>query len=308
MRLNTYILALTLVASVQVLAEEVTLGVWHKLSDHESFEKRGEIRFDADEWLSLRQQREQAAASSTQTSKQRYQKQQQQHHHHQSQQQSPIVYQNIQLDSTAAANLVEDFILNERAPIKYYEMEPEPQGPEVNDDGEQETEEEFEQRLTEWRMQRDEFEAEDQSLKTPGSYGFYQIKLRDESRGWEAISSIKSCLLVASDFQEEITLHLDNDRNVFAFDYYTTASKCEDNHKKVFPLTSLDHFKSVNVDLATGHTGPKPRYARAQAIKIDTQTGKPETEKTFFQKYWVYIVPIVLVMLFTGGEPEKTAA
>ncbi|KAI8602678.1 hypothetical protein EDD21DRAFT_371186 [Dissophora ornata] len=310
MRLNTYILALTLAASVQVLAEEVTLGVWHKLNDHESFEKRGEIRFDADEWFNLKQSREQVSASSTKSSKQKLQQQQQQQQQLLQQLQSSIVYQNIKLQASSAAALVEDFVLNVQGPIVIPEREEEPQGRDVDEDGEYvESEEEFEQRLEEWKMTQEELDEQDQMEKTPGSYVFYQIKLRDESRGWEAMSSIKSCLLVASDFQEQITLHLDQDRQVFAFDYYTSASKCENEDKKEFPLTSLDLFKSVKVDLSTGNAGPKARYSRAQAIKIDNQTGKPEEEKTFFQKYWVYILPIVLVMLFTGGgEPEKTAA
>ncbi|KAG0369493.1 hypothetical protein BC939DRAFT_446310 [Gamsiella multidivaricata] len=309
MRLNTFILALTLAVSVQVLAEEVTLGVWHKLSDHESFEKRGEIRVDIDEWLSLNQQRDQPTASSTQGSKQRQQQQQEQQQRQQQGQQkkSLFVYENAQLSANEAASLAEDFVLNVQAPIKVKELE-EPQPRDVDENGNfVESEEDFEQRMEEWKMQQEERDAQGEILQTPGSYGFYQIKLKDESRGWEAMSSIKSCLLLASDFQEEITLHLDRDNQIFAFDYYTTESKCESDHKNEFALTSLDRFKSVKVDLIGSASGPKAHYVRAQAMKVD-QTGQPETEKTFFQKYWVYIVPIVLVMLFTGGEPEKTAA
>ncbi|KAF9983335.1 ER membrane protein complex subunit 10 [Mortierella antarctica] len=294
MRLNTYILALALVASTQVLAEEVTLGVWHKLSDNESFEKRGEIRLDAEEWLNHNQHRDQPLASSAQSSKQKYQKQQQQQS-----QQSQIVYQNAQLEPLKAQILAEDFILNVQAPIKAKEFDEEPVERERDEEGNMtETEEEFQQRLDEWRTQKEEHEAQDPALRTAGSYGFYQIKLRDESRNWEAMSSIKS---------EKITLHLDQNREVFAFDYYTTASVCEEDHQKEFPLKTLDHFKNVSVDLAPSQSGPKARYTRAQGIKMD-ETGNPAVEKTFFQKYWVYIVPIVLVMLLTGGEPEKTAA
>ncbi|KAF9896846.1 hypothetical protein BX616_006652, partial [Lobosporangium transversale] len=300
MKLQTFILALTLAISVQVLAEEVTLGVFHKLSDHESFEKRGEIRFDAEEWFELKQQREQASASATQSAKLTYQqrkellkqKQEQKQQPNQNQQQkqnqqsSPIIYQNVQIDPDSMARLAEDFVLNVQAPVKVHELEPEPEGPEVDEDGQfVETQEEFEQRLEEWRAQNEAQENGGLSTKTPGSYAFYQIKLKDETTGWEAMSSIKSCLLVASNFQEQITLHLDSDREVFAFDYYTTASRCEDKDKQEFSLTSLDHFKDVKIDFATAVSGPKARYAKAQAIKIDSQTGKPEVEKTFFQKY-----------------------
>ncbi|KAG0263322.1 hypothetical protein BG011_008951 [Mortierella polycephala] len=304
MKLNTFILALTLAASVQVLAEEITLGVYHKLSGHETYEKRGEIRFDADEWFSYKQQREQPTPSSTGASKQKHQRQQQQQ---QKQKLPPIEYHNIELTPSASMTLAEEFILNVQAPIIPREPEEEPQEKTTDENGIMESQEEFDQRVTDWKSQQEELEDEDLSLKTPGSYGFYQIQLRDDSRKWDAMSSIKSCLLLASDFQEEITLHLDQNREVFAFDYYTGAYKCEDEHKKEFPLTSLDHFKNVKVDVATGHAGPKARYVRAQAVKMD-ETGNPAVEKSFLQKYWMYIVPALVIMMFTGGEPEKTAA
>ena len=160
------------------------------MSDSESFEKRGEIRLDAEEWLNHNQQRDQPLASSTQSSKQKYQKQQQQQ---QQSQQSQIVYQNAHLEPLKAQIFAEDFVLNVQAPIKAKEFEEEPAEPERDEDGNiTETEEEFQQRLEEWKAQKEDHEAQDPALRTAGSYGFYQIKLRDESRNWEAMSSIKS--------------------------------------------------------------------------------------------------------------------
>lgn len=62
---------------------------------------------------------------------------------------------------------------------------------------------------------------------------------------------------MASDFQEKFTLHLDNDRQVYSFDYYTAAGKCEPEHEAEYLLTSLDQFKNVKVDLALSNAGPK---------------------------------------------------
>ncbi|KAF9097694.1 ER membrane protein complex subunit 10 [Mortierella sp. GBA35] len=320
MRLNTFILALTLAASAHVLAEEVTLDVWHKLSDHESFEKRGEIRFDADEWHILNQQRVQnaaeaafASATSTSTSSSNSKASRLQQHQQAKQKQQtefqlqnfPITYNNIvPVDASALETLADDFILNVRAPIKNYERSPKPEELHTYDDGYTETQEEFEQRVEEWTQLQEDLDNAPE--KTPGSYAFYQIMLKDESRGWYALSSIKSCLLVASNFQERIALHLDQDRKVFAFDYYTTASECSDDHKKEYPITSLDVFSDVKLSIDSTQNGPKSRFHKAQVIKVD-ETGKPEAEKTFFQKYWVYIMPLVIIFLFAGGEPEKRA-
>ncbi|KAF9361685.1 hypothetical protein BGX34_006976, partial [Mortierella sp. NVP85] len=263
MRLSTCILALTLAASAQVLAEEVTLGVWHKLSDHESFEKRGEIRFDADEWINWHQSRAQATAASSQASARRsqQQKQQQQQQQQAKKQQEPlIVYENTPLDPATTKKTLKDYVLNVRAPIpqRNPEQEEEEESMEraTDEDGNfLETEEEYQERLAEWKAEAEAEYTEKMAQMTPGSVAFYQIQLRDEVRGWKAMSSIKSCLLVASDFQEKITLHLDNDRQVYAFDYYTTASKCEKEHEEEYALTSLDQFKNVKVDLAISNTG-----------------------------------------------------
>jgi len=96
------------------------------------------------------------------------------------------------------------------------------------------------------------------------------------------------CLLVAADFKEEIRLHLDQNREVFAFDYTTPSDaprQCDQESQKEIAIESLDRFKDTKVEFATASQGPKPRYNKAQAIKMD-ETGKPEVEKNFFQKYW----------------------
>ncbi|KFH67730.1 hypothetical protein MVEG_06462 [Podila verticillata NRRL 6337] len=301
MRLSAYILGFALAASVQVLAEEVTLGVYHKLSDHESFEKRGEIRFDTDEWVQYQEQ--QAEQRLLQQQQQNAKRQYKKKNKNVDLKPAPqIVYNNVALGEKQVQSLVEDFVLNVEAPYKASDI-----GEKPTELYEDETEEEFAMRLEEWRMQQEEAEEKD-AERTPGTVGFYQIKLKDEIRGWEAMSSIKSCLLVASDFQERFTLHLDQNRNVFAFDYYTSVDECADEHSREFPLSTLDRFKNTQIELLEGTKGPKARYNRAQAIKLDEATGQPAVEKTFLQKYWMYILPAVIMFLFAGGEPEKPAA
>ncbi|KAF9310705.1 ER membrane protein complex subunit 10 [Podila horticola] len=301
MRLSAYIVGFALAASVQVLAEEVTLGVYHKLSDHESFEKRGEIRFDTEEWVQYQeQQAEQRLLQQQQANAKRQYKKKNKNLDLKPAPQ--IVYSNIELGAKQVQSLVEDFVLNVEAPYRASEHNEKPTEP-----YEDETEEEFAMRVEEWRMQEEEAVEKD-AERTPGTVGFYQIKLKDETRGWEAMSSIKSCLLIASDFQERFTLHLDQNRNVFAFDYYTSVDQCADVHSQELPLSTLDKFKNTQVELLEGIQGPKARYSKAQAIKLDEATGQPAVEKTFLQKYWMYILPAVIMFLFAGGEPEKPAA
>ncbi|KAG0343655.1 ER membrane protein complex subunit 10 [Podila humilis] len=301
MKLSAYILGFALAASVQVFAEEVTLGVYHKLSDHESFEKRGEIRYDTEQWM---QYQEQQAEQRLLQQQQQTKTGSRQYYKKGSKKVEPllpepqIVYNNI----PTIAGRLDEFVLNVQSPFK-----PTERGPIPEEKYEDETDEEFENRMEEWRMQEEEATEKDNE-RTLGTVGFYQIQLKDETRGWEAMSSIKSCLLVASDFQERFTLHLDHNRNVFAFDYYGLSADCKPEDEKELALDTLDRFKNTQFELVTGISGPKARYVKAQTIKLDETTGQPATEKTFFQKYWMYVLPAVIVFLLAGGEPEKPAA
>lgn len=49
----------------------------------------------------------------------------------------------------------------------------------------------------------------------------------------------------------------------------------------------------------------RPKLARLP--DLDPNTGKPaETEnKSFIQKYWMYIVPILIILMFSGGSEEQ---
>lgn len=163
----------------------MTLGVYHKLSDHESFEKRGEIRFDTEEWVQYQeQQAEQRLLQQQQANTKRQYKKKNKNVDLKPAPQ--IVYSNIELGTKQAQSLVEEFVLNVKAPYRASDHNEEP-----TEAYEDETEEEFATRVEEWKMQEEEA-AEKDAERTPGTVGFYQIKLKDETRGWEAMSSIKS--------------------------------------------------------------------------------------------------------------------
>lgn len=150
---------------------------------------------DAEEWYNLHLQQNQAPPipTSTSSSRKRQDTKQQQPLY----KPVPIVYESLtNVNAAVAKALKEDFILNVRAPIQERDPEEDSEpvfGEQDVEGGEyNETEEEFEQRMEEWNMRQEEAAEEALVEKTPGSVAFYQIKLRDETRGWEAISSIKS--------------------------------------------------------------------------------------------------------------------
>ncbi|KAI8369751.1 hypothetical protein BD560DRAFT_435148 [Blakeslea trispora] len=76
---------------------------------------------------------------------------------------------------------------------------------------------------------------------------FYQIKLRDESTGKIYLQSITMCQMVASDWQDEFTLHLDEDNQFYHFDYYATSSACSAIQ---YPVTTKPFSTTVHVTKA----------------------------------------------------------
>ena len=58
-------------------------------------------------------------------------------------------------------------------------------------------------------------------------------------------------------------------------------------------------------------TGPSPDTAafiqKVEQEKLAQQRGETKDNRSFFAKYWMYIVPVVLVMAMSGGNPEGGA-
>ncbi|KAG1439981.1 hypothetical protein G6F56_012089 [Rhizopus delemar] len=74
---------------------------------------------------------------------------------------------------------------------------------------------------------------------------FYQIKVKDETTGNIHVSSVKLCQMVASEWNDEFILHLDENNEFYHFDYYSTANDCEDKVK--FPVSTKPFTTSIKV-------------------------------------------------------------
>jgi hypothetical protein len=88
-----------------------------------------------------------------------------------------------------------------------------------------------------------------------------------------------------SELPKDFIVHLIDDR-VFKVDYALGE-----------PGTSP---ASSNVYIALPAKGPQPPIKEPIKL-VGNKVPEPEPEKTFLQKYWYYIVPIVLMTLVSGG-------
>ncbi|XP_072047595.1 ER membrane protein complex subunit 10-like [Amphiura filiformis] len=113
----------------------------------------------------------------------------------------------------------------------------------------------------------------------------------------------KACTLVESRLSDEITIHLDQANNVLGISIVPLEGSC---HMEDVETSSLNYFNTT-VSLSTTVPGPVPDtqafVQKLEEEKIAKAKGNTTDNRSFFAKYWMYIVPIMLfVMLSSGGE------
>ncbi|KAH8929168.1 hypothetical protein BT69DRAFT_1276592 [Atractiella rhizophila] len=65
-------------------------------------------------------------------------------------------------------------------------------------------------------------------------------------------------------------------------------------------------FTSTKVYVAGGRKAPEPTLKQPPKVVVDNtgKVKKEEPEKSFIAKYWMYILPIVVLFLLQGPAPE----
>ncbi|KAL6617197.1 hypothetical protein U3516DRAFT_812107 [Neocallimastix sp. 'constans'] len=138
----------------------------------------------------------------------------------------------------------------------------------------------------------------------------YVIEIRDSNGNVLSSSYTRACFLFDSEFKDEIILHVDSEalsiiiiknkminNNVLFVDYFTEKSTCPEELKGTIPAGSA--FKT-SVSVLKSEQGQRPRLTSLKYFKRE-QAKKQMSEKGFFAKYWMYILPVVLIFLFTGA-------
>ncbi|KAH9843856.1 uncharacterized protein C8Q71DRAFT_719541 [Rhodofomes roseus] len=160
---------------------------------------------------------------------------------------------------------------------------------------------------------------------TPGA--LYQVALEREGADpstWD-ISSVKACYLPHST-SEEITVHVDSDGTPFTLDYFVgpiphdgSCPKLKRGRGKGSTLVTAGEgspeSESAPELLHTQHTAvfvksptlpPLPSLRVPPPLTPEGTPAVPPPEKSFLQKYWMYIaVAAVALLIAPAGEEEK---
>ncbi len=158
----------------------------------------------------------------------------------------------------------------------------------------------------------------------------YEKKKNSEKKSQKNIpyvSSIPICSLQNSNFLEYFTFYIDVYGEILSINYETTYSSCYTSSlnekkkiKKLYKKTDMIQYKpkgriligksgektkDIIVDLSQNQQQNKNQ--KKKIIKDKDGNTKIIEEKTFFQKYWLYILIAVFFFLGSGTPPQAQA-
>ncbi|TRY63352.1 hypothetical protein TCAL_02103 [Tigriopus californicus] len=110
------------------------------------------------------------------------------------------------------------------------------------------------------------------------------------------------CLMIANAFQDTFTLHLDWKSQLVSLSVMPTPTPGQAS------LGSLrDHFQT-KVAVQLMEAGPQPDTSafiqKVEQEKLAQQRGETKDNRSFLAKYWMYIVPVVLMLAMSSANPE----
>lgn len=125
------------------------------------------------------------------------------------------------------------------------------------------------------------------------------------------LSSVKACHLIASQLHDFITINFDHNNAVLGINEKTvnldgTTDDCES-----LSLGNVNEFSTV-VNLKNIESAPQADtlsfIQKLEREKNMREKGEIDN-RSFLQKYWVYIVPAIILLLISGvTNPETQAA
>ncbi|KAF7776029.1 hypothetical protein Agabi119p4_4422 [Agaricus bisporus var. burnettii] len=140
---------------------------------------------------------------------------------------------------------------------------------------------------------------------------YYQLALQrdDQDQSTWDFASVKACHLPQVTSQK-IILHL-QDARPFAVDYYLSPvphdGSCPKSRASSEPPSSLaEYVQKLNTTIIfeLPRTLPLPELHKPPPLTPTGDPVQPPPEKSFIQKYWMYMAIILVAFAFTGGEEE----
>ncbi|KAG8746793.1 hypothetical protein FRC10_003776 [Ceratobasidium sp. 414] len=141
----------------------------------------------------------------------------------------------------------------------------------------------------------------------------YDVALQTDANpaDWPRAST-RLCYVTAAK-EERLTMHRTRAGDVFAIDYHLASVPTDGACPSASPLflaSTEVQLKSPTPPFRQFRLNPictSPRLRTPPPLAQDGQPIAPVAEKSFIQKYWMYIVPALIILLVLPAGPEDSA-
>lgn len=146
----------------------------------------------------------------------------------------------------------------------------------------------------------------ERAAREPGL--LYQLALEREHDTGEdqwAVSSVKACHLRTST-ADVVRLHVDaRTRTPYSLDYFLVPVPHNGACPPASAASSKAPLTNTTVTVHSSFPAPAPQLRTPPPLSAQGEAIKPEQEKSFLQKYWLYILGFILIQLLMTSPPEE---